>query len=160
MKGQFFLLAMIIIMASIVVLIYAFMPISLKAKPGAEELESCVKEAEWAFYNNFTGMQNFSDFLREHGVETIIATQKNGNLTIFNGYGMPAMIKIREQKLGGQIKNAVVLKNTTFSISYNSTVEVRVGGNFVSFGMEYPEPCIFIDAYKNGMEIKDFYRRN
>ncbi len=147
MKGQFFLIATVILIGSILTLTLALRPVERRQWPSLSAERSLLKEMELASINNISPM-SLMDFARGNGIRSVAAVSGGGKIVVYNGYGGNATAMFRQ---GNSAETYSTFQdNTTFSSTANSTISVWVGGRLVSF---------HLDGNKQGIAAAVFVER-
>lgn len=127
-KGQFFIIATVIIIAMLMSLISAFQQAGYHI-PETLVHESLLEEYRLAFLNN-ASIDDLGEFARMHGIRSIVATTGNG-ITIHNHYGGKIRAVVIDNS--GNEYSSIVSTNHTFSISGYATVFIHAGRQLISF---------------------------
>ena len=96
MKGQFFLLAMIMMISGLLSLNIALTALRPVGHNEIPDTKSLMSEYRNMAYSNISSFQEMADFGNEHGIKSIAAVCMGGNLTVYNGNGGIIKADVRE----------------------------------------------------------------
>ncbi len=156
MKGQFFVLSIIIIIAIIMELFSAFRPVPGNFNIIYDKEISAMSEAQWATLNNLTGMKNYMDFMKREGIKVVLITCKNHTLSAFSSLPGPSRLYIRGVGLGANEQSLDFYTNVSTHVSGNITIAIISGNYYASIHADANKNFTAAFAFSKNMAIKSF----